>query len=843
MPLLPPDVHEHFPDDRENLTPLFKQYTGIKDGHPEGLLLYRLGDFYEMFGPDAVRGSAILGLTLTSRACYKGHKVAMCGIPHHASARYIRRLVEAGEVVAICEQTEDPADAKGLVERGVTRVITAGTIVEDEYLSEDSANFLAVIAGRGKKYGAALLDSSGGSVELFEVAGDSARGILAAVLRHKPAEVLTPRALRDDPDFTQARTGPGPVVHEYDEVPGDADVEFFLTRYFDVKTMDAYGLGKAKAAQAALFALVRYLRDTFKVSDIKLYPRLVPLSGSLYLDARAAAHLELLGPADSLSKGNGLYDVLNHCRSSAGRRELKARLLRPLADDAVISRSHDAVARLISDRELNGGVTDLLDRIQDVERIVQRVTLGRTHPKEVRALADSLQPLGALGQLLLDCGDALLSELGDRIGDFSELTARINLTLADDPPVRLSDGNVIRGGADARVDELRDLVHGGKDWMERFQDEQRERTGIRTLKVKHTDAFGYFIEVSKANLALVPDDYERRQTLVNNERFVTDELKQRDTDMKSAEGRLLALERQLFEELIGAVATEAANLARAARSAAAADVLLSLAAVAREGNWVRPELAADDSVRLEIEGGRHPVVERAVGDRYYTPNDCFLDQEQQQVMLLTGPNMGGKSTYLRMVAVLAVLNQLGGFVPAERAVLPVFSRVYTRVGAQDHLALGQSTFMVEMVETAEILNTCSGRSLILLDEVGRGTSTYDGISIAKAVVEHLHRLEARPLTLFATHFFELIDLELVLPRVKNFQVEVTKDNDRFLFLYRVSAGAASESFGVEVAALAGLPSEVVDRARQILRELEDAKNEARQRARRAVQLDMFDAGG
>ncbi len=844
--MLPPGVHADFPPQRDKLTPLFRQYTAIKAEHPDALLLYRLGDFYEMFGPDAVRGAEVLGLTLTSRSCHKGYKVAMCGIPHHASVRYIKRLVEAGEVAAICEQTEDPAQARGLVERAVTRVITAGTLIEDEYLSADSGNFLAVLAERGGRFGLALLESSGGRVELSELPGQPLGELLTRVLRHRPAELLLPAALAGDPALGELSGSIGKaVVHTYDAVPGSKDTEFFLTRYFNTNSLDSIGIGTARAAQAALLALIRYLKETFKVGQISLYPVFVPPDDHLYLDARSSVHLELLASLDPAAHGGSLYDTLSRCQSSAGRRRLKARLLSPDADAEVIVRRHSAVQLMLHGRDLADSMAGLLRAIQDVERIVQRVTLRRTHPKELRALCESLPPLGELGRQLMDTGDACLAQLGGQIGGFSALHAALDQMLADEPPVKLSDGGVIRAGADERVDELRSLVHGGHSWFEGYQEQERERTGIRTLKVRHTGAFGWFIEVSKANLALVPDDYERRQTLVNHERFVTPELRRRESEMQGAEAKLAGRERELYEELCGQVAEQAGQLAQAARAAAEADVLLSLAMVAREREWVRPDLAGGEEgpVRLEIEGGRHPIVEQAVGERHYTPADCFLDTDGQQIMVLTGPNMGGKSTYLRMVALCCIINQLGGFVPAKKAVLPVMRRIYTRVGAQDYLARGQSTFMVEMVETAEILNTCSGHSLILLDEVGRGTSTYDGISIAKAVVEFLHEHPRRPLTLFATHFFELTDLEQLLIRVRNFQVTVAQEGGRFVFLYRVEPGAASDSYGIEVAALAGLPDEVVERARQILRELEEVKDEARARARRAIQLGLFKPPG
>ncbi|MDQ3023045.1 MAG: DNA mismatch repair protein MutS [bacterium] len=866
--VLPPGISADLPAD-DQLTPLFRQYAQLKAAYPDSLLLYRLGDFYEMFGHDAVTASSVLGLTLTSRACGKEVKLAMAGVPHHSSARYIKRLVEAGYSCAICEQLEDASLAKGLVERDVTRVVTAGTLVEEEYLDDDGGNFLAVAAKRGNTYGVALLESSGGSVELWEmpaggagaspagtITGDGARATNAAhlldmMLRNKPREVLLPAELHSSSHVVQRlRLLGGPSWKRYEGVPSEREVAQYLHSYFKRDTLEPFGIEEHTAAQAALYALIRYLRETFKVGQLRLYPKLVPLEGVLHLDSHAAESLELV--TGELS----LYSLLNRCSTAPGRRLLKRRLLSPFADAKPIAQRHASVAMLSGNKNMSAALRELLGQVPDIERIAQRIALGRSHPREVAALGIGLQPLGKLRSALEGSGDELLASLATSIADFHLLANRIASTLSDDPPMRISDGNVILAGSDESVDNYRELVQGGDTWFGQYEQQQRERTGIRTLKVKRTDAFGWFLEVGRGAAANVPTDYQRRQTLVNNERYSTPELAERDADSRSAGGRLLARERELFEELCADVATHAESLATAAFAAAEADMLLSFAEIAREKQWVRPELLAQEGAgararhgdaqrrphSIQLTAARHPLVEEAVGSRYYTPNDCWLDGEQQQVMVLTGPNMGGKSTFLRMVALQCVLAQVGSFVPAQSARLPLLRRIYTRVGAHDRLSRGQSTFMVEMVETAEILNTAGAGCLVILDEVGRGTSTYDGISIAKAVLEHLHEHPARPLVLFATHFFELTDLELALPRVKNFHVEVVrgdKDGAGFVFLYKVNPGPASDSFGIEVAALAGLPDGVVTRARQILAELEEARELARERARNAVQLGLF----
>ena len=848
MAVLPPGVHEDYPADRESLTPLFRQYLAIKDAQPAGILFYRLGDFYEMFGPDAVRASQILGLTLTARNACKDYRVAMAGVPYHSAVKYIKRLVAAGEIVAICEQTEDPAQARGLVERAVTRVITAGTLVEDEYLAEDTANYLVVLLQRGRRYGLAVLDSASGSVDLHEFDGQAPGLRLATelVARLRPAELLLPEELFTDPQLREAITGSGgtpPALQRCADPPADADVAYFLERLFNAASLKAYGLQGQPAACAAMYALVRYLRETYRSEDLRLSPRFVPAGNCLHLDARTVAHLDLLGAAGGTGEAasGGIYGLLNHCRTSSGRRELKRRLLTPYGEARHISVSLDCIDYILGNAQLAEQLEERLSLVVDIERIVQRASLGRSNPRELRALADSLPALQELAHLLESEDDAMLRQLGGLLGNFIELHGCLDGLLGTEPPMKLSDGNVIRSGADARVDELRGLLGGGEQWFRDYEEQQRQRSGIRTLRVKFTNAFGYFIEVSKASQALVPDDYTRRQTLVNAERYVTEELSRREADVRGAQGRLEARERELYEELCGRLLAHADELARAARGSAALDVQLSLARSARRYRWCRPQLHdASEGLRLELEGGRHPLVEQLTGERYHTKNDCWLDSSEQQIMLITGPNMGGKSTYMRMLATLCVLGQCGSYVPATRALLPVLERIHTRVGAQDAQASGQSTFMVEMLETAQILNTAGPRSLVLLDEVGRGTSTYDGISIAKAVLEHLHEMPERPLTLFATHFFELTDLELVLPRLKNFQVLVKRDGGSFVFLYKVAAGAASDSFGIEVASLAGLPDSVVGRAREILRELEETRRESRERARKALQLGLFE---
>jgi DNA mismatch repair protein MutS len=572
----------------------------------------------------------------------------------------------------------------------------------------------------------------------------------------------------------------------------------------------------------------------------------------LLLEPSTVKHLELLGSTGDESGGGatgGLYSVLNRGVTAAGRRELKRWLLAPTASYDELRKRQESVELLFHDKHLTTQLIDELSALADVERIVQRISLRRSNPKELRALAGSLPRLERAGMLLGDAAPALLADIGGMLAGHAALHLQLDASLSDEPPLQPSDGGVVRAGVDATLDRLRELHSGGSAWFSEYESRLREATGIRSLKVKHTGPFGWFIEVTRAQAALVPKDWERRQTLVNSDRFTTPELREREAAAGSAQARLLARERELLEGLYAEVDGASTRLARSAWAAARLDVLTGLATLAREQGWCRAELAeaaAGQAVRVELEAARHPLVEASVGEQYYTANDCYLSSEGQQVMLLTGPNMGGKSSYLRMTAVLAIINQLAGFVPARRAVLPLFDRIFTRIGAHDALSRGQSTFMVEMLETARILRHCGPGSLIILDEVGRGTSTYDGISIAKAVLEHLHEHAGRPLTLFATHFFELTDLAALLPRLANFQVEVARpggaDGGQLVFTYRVLPGAASDSFGIDVARQAGLPDTVVERARAVLAELEDARAAALAKARHAVQLALFYSG-
>ncbi len=834
---------DYLPLPEKKLTPLFSQYLAIKREHPDAVLLYRLGDFYEMFGPDAERAAKIIGVVLTSRQAGKGVRVPMCGIPHHAMMRYVKKLVDAGEKVAVCDQMEEPGPGKRLVHRAVTRIITAGTLVEDEFLSDDSGVFLLTLAEHRGKLGFCLLESSGGRVAFTELDGKRAMArAVAEIERICPQEILLDEALArrgEIADFKKLH--PMAVVHSFAKEVSAQDAEFFAKKFFGTEHLESFGLAKTPAVQIALFYLVQYLKDVFKVEEPKLFVQPFALDEKLQLDGHAVRHLELerlqegAGPREV---AGGLLGILGPAHTPMGRRLLKERLTAPFATPSVINSHLDAVSELAADEAASRALAEPLDAIDDIERIANRANLDRTNPPDLVKLRESLALIPQIKDALRTRTDALLTRFSEKLPDCAQVCKHLS-ALADEPR-QLGGGVVFKAGFNAELDRLRDLVTSGESWFAGFEEQQRKLTGIRSLKVKHTDAFGYFIEVTKANLHLVRDEfgYHRRQTLVNAERFVTEELQTKERELNSAQADAEALERKLFEELVAFVRSRADELHTAATVIAEIDYVLALAETARREEWARPSV--DSSQMLEIKGGVHPLVQRMVGRQRFVANDAFLDNGAVQINLITGPNMGGKSTYMRMVALVVILAQMGSFVPAQSARIGVVDRIFTRIGTTDALVLGKSTFMVEMVETAEILNSATDRSLVILDEIGRGTSTYDGISIARAVVEFLHEgKRAHPKTLFATHYFELTELAELLVRVRNLKVEVRSAGEELVFLYKVVPGFVDESYGVEVARMAGLPPEVIERARVVLAQLEDLKQESLQKSRRIMQLGLF----
>ena len=827
----------------EPSTPLMRQYAAIKKDHPKTLLFFRLGDFYELFFEDAVVAARELEITLTSRNKEKGIAVPMCGVPYHAADGYIARLIRKGFRVAICDQVEDPRLAKKLVRREVTRVVTPGT-ASDASLSSEENNFLAAVAQVGDRVGFAALDLSTGEFRATEFQGDSAGIRIEEELEQlRPKELLCPSSA---PLFDQAehklssgqpgrRQRPARPGRRYEFACVDTPLDDWifapdhaiplLENHFGVLSLEGFGLAEKPAAGSAAGAILHYIRSTQRgkldhVDRIGFYER----QNCLVLDAVTVRNLELIEPlfvgADA---GVTLFRSLDSTVTPMGKRLLRASLLRPSINVDEINARLDAVETQVTDTVGREELRRALDGIFDLERLLSRVTLESANPRDLLVLAASLGRIPRLRIALARLGSERLRSLHSRIDELSDLRARIEETLVAEPPLSFAEGGVIAAGVDQDLDRLRDLSRNSKQYLAQIEQRERQRTGIASLKVKFNSVFGYYIEISKANLHLAPPDYDRKQTLVGAERFTTPELKEYEAKILDAEDKMVEIERGLFSELRSAIADQAKRIRQTALALAEVDVLASLAHTAALRSYCRPVF--DGSSDIEILEGRHPVIEQqelaGVSERF-VPNDLFLNSTTHTILVLTGPNMGGKSTYLRQAALTVILAQMGSFVPARAARLGVVDRVFTRIGASDNLARGRSTFMVEMTETAAILHTATPRSLILLDEVGRGTATYDGLAIAWAAIEYLYA-RTRAKTLFATHYFELTGLADRLSGVKNYHVSVKESGGGIVFLRRVEPGAADRSYGIEVAKLAGLPQEVILRAREVLSEHENAE--------------------
>ncbi|MFZ0319421.1 MAG: DNA mismatch repair protein MutS [Candidatus Sulfotelmatobacter sp.] len=824
----------------EPSTPLMRQYAAVKKDHPTALLFFRLGDFYELFFDDAILASKELQITLTSRNKEKGIAVPMCGVPHHAAEGYIGKLIRKGFKVAICEQMEDAKLAKKLVRREVTRVVTPGTAA-DSSLGSDENNFLAALAQVGERVGFAALDLSTGEFRATEFSGGSAlRRVQEELEQLRPKELLYGSAAPLFDSRTTRSQSPQPRASGATCTETPLDDWIFapdhsiplLENHFGVLSLEGFGLAGRTAAAAAAGAILYYVRSTQRgtldhVDRIGWYER----QNCLVLDAVTVRNLELIEPLFAgTDAGITLFRSIDAAVTSMGKRLLRAWLLRPSLDLEEINARLDAIEAGVKETIAREELRRALDGVLDLERLLSRVTLETANPRDVLALASSLAKIPAIKAGVLRLAADRLKTLHGLLDELSDLRDRIEKTIVQEPPLSFADGGIIAPGLDHDLDELRELSRNSKQVLAQIEQRERGRTGIGSLKVKFNSIFGYYIEVSKSNLHLVPQDYERKQTLVGAERFTTPELKEYEAKILDAQEKIVEIERRLFTELRTAIAAEAKRIRQTALALAEVDVLASLAHVAALRNYCRPnfiasvEGAAGD---LEIVEGRHPVIEQqemAGGTDRFVPNDLYLNSSTHTILLLTGPNMGGKSTYLRQTALIVILAQMGSFVPARSARLSVVDRVFTRIGASDNLARGRSTFMVEMTETAAILHTATARSLILLDEVGRGTSTYDGLAIAWAAIEYLHA-RVRAKTLFATHYFELTELAEQLSGVKNYHVSVKETGGGIAFLRKVEPGAADRSYGIEVAKLAGLPNEVITRAREVLVEHESAERE------------------
>ena len=841
----------------EPSTPLMRQYAAIKKEHPSALLFFRLGDFYELFFEDAVVAARELQITLTSRNKEKGAAIPMCGVPYHSADNYIAKLIRKGFKVAICEQMEDPRLAKKLVKREVTRVLTPGTAA-DAHLGSEENNFLACVARAGNAAGFAALDLSTGEFRATEFVGDDAeRRIREELLVLRPREVLFASSLPlfDQPRASAPQAAAAPRMASLEnatwaETPLDDWIfapDYAIPQvenHFGVLSLEGFGLADRSAAATAAGAILHYVRTTQRgsldhVDRIGFYER----QNCLVLDAVTVRNLELIEPLFSGAGDNAtLFRSLDTTVAPMGKRLLRAWMLRPSIDTAEINQRLDAVEGMVKDLVAREELRRSMEGILDLERLLSRVTLETANPRDLLALATSLAKLPAVRTSLSHFPTERLRTLYEQCDELADLRTRILSSLEDEPPLTLADGGVIRAGVDGTLDELRDLSRNSKQYIAQIEQRERQRTGIGSLKVKFNNVFGYYLEISKANQHLAPADYERKQTLVNAERFTTPELKEYEAKVLDAQEKMVEIERRLFVELRSAIAAEARRIRQTALAVAEIDVLANFASVAANRNYCRPKLISaspspadiaqggivEASGDIEIVEGRHPVIEQleisGVADRF-VPNDLYLNASTHSILLITGPNMGGKSTYLRQAALIVLMAQMGSFVPARSARLGLVDRIFTRIGASDNLARGRSTFMVEMTETAAILNTATARSLILLDEVGRGTATYDGLAIAWAAIEYIHA-NTRAKTLFATHYHELTELADRLSGVKNFHVGVKESGGGIVFLRKVEEGAADKSYGIEVAKLAGLPADVVNRAREVLAEHENAERSA-----------------
>jgi len=816
---------------KPKLTPMMAQYRRIKDGLPtRALLLFRLGDFYEMFLEDAQEAAGILEVALTQRG-----GMPMCGIPHHAADNYIAKLLKAGRKVAICEQVEEAKPGK-LVEREVTQILSPGTHLDERMLNAERNNYLAAVCREGRSLGLAVIDLTTGGFKATEPI--NAAALRAELERLRPAEVIAPSQVTDLQEVARQAV---PILEEHEDwVFGLETAAHSLHEHLGVKTLDGFGLKNRDAAVCAAGAALHYLsqhlrRDVSHLRALSFYTT----DDLLVLDATTLRHLEILEPLQrDAPRGACLYGVTNRTATPMGARLLRDWLTQPLADAGAIHQRQAAVQAWVDHPDLMDALRVCLKEVRDLERTLTRLSVGTGNGRDLQQLRLALQQLPALKELLTetvaaaaydsksseldlevrDCTTPILEMLEQQLSALPELVDLIRRAIVDEPPVAVKEGGIIRDDFDSQLDELRGGSREGKAWIAELQQREIERTGIPSLKVRFNNVFGYFIEVTKTHLDKVPPEWHRKQTVANGERFITDELKEMESKVLGAEERASKLEYDLFLQLREAVVAQMEPIQQTAAALAQLDVLAAFADVARQHDYCRPLMGNEG--RLEIEAGRHPVLEQAMLEERFVPNDVTLDAGRQ-VALITGPNMAGKSTYIRQVALLALLAHTGSFVPATRARIDLVDRIFTRIGASDDLARGQSTFMVEMSETANILNHATERSLVILDEIGRGTSTFDGLSLAWAIVEHLHNhLGAK--TLFATHYHELTELGGRLKRVFNCNVAVREYNDQIVFLRQIVDGAADQSYGLQVARLAGVPTEVLGRAREILGNLEES---------------------
>ncbi len=820
--------------DMNELTPMLRQYYQIKMQYPDCILLFRLGDFYEMFGDDALKAAKILEITLTGRDAGSQGRIPMCGVPYHAIEGYLLTLVENGMKVAICDQLEDPKLAKGVVKRDVTRVVTPGTITLPQALDEKSNNYLAAIFGMGDTFGIAYADVSTGDFRATEIKGEQAEiKTRDELIRLNPKEVIYPENFLAQSVIDTLKTLK--ISHEkIEENAFQSKIGYKnLTRHFETTTLAGFGLEDKPFLIAAAGALLDYLIKTQKIPldhirTIKAYS----LHDYMVLDNSTQRNLEILVTLRDNKKQGSLLSILDKTVTAMGGRLLRSYLSQPLIDLKEIQKRQERINSLYTDDHIRAKLRSSLEKVFDLERLAAKLAYKTANARDLVALRDSFLELPAINELVATKKELSIFAKLDSLKDLESL---ISEAIVENPPFVLTEGGLICRGYNHGLDDLRDIASGGKEWIANLQAKERDRTGIKSLKVGFNKVFGYFIEVTNANLGLVPEDYQRKQTLANGERYITPELKEYEAKVLGAEEKINSLEYELFTEVRDRLTKNIERIQKAARIVAELDVYSTLAEVARQKNYTRPIL--NNGRSIEIREGRHPVVEEYLPKGEFVPNDTTLNLKKERIAILTGPNMSGKSTYMRQVALIVLMAQIGSFVPAKSAQIGVVDRIFTRVGASDDLASGQSTFMVEMTEVANILHNATEKSLVILDEVGRGTATFDGLSIAWAVTEYLHEYIGCK-AIFATHYHELTELEEKLSGVFNLQVAVQHSGKQVFFLRKIISGGADRSYGIDVARLAGLPEELLQRAREVLVELE---KQTQKPAYKPAQLSLFES--
>jgi DNA mismatch repair protein MutS len=805
----------------EDITPLMRQYFEIKNQYPDEIVFFRMGDFYEMFGEDARVASQILGIALTSRGQIKGEKIPLAGVPYHAAERYLSKLLKAGKKVVVCEQVEDPKKAVGIVKREVVEIVTPGTVTIEGVIEGAQNNYLASLSDEEDKMGLSILDLTTGEFKLQQ--GERAM-VLERLSVLSPSEIIIPSSWSEEKIKSLMLPVGRANLTALDGWKFDYDFAYqLLTEHFKVNSLDGFGCQGLKLGISAAGAILAYLKQTKKTFPSHIN-KISPFFEDqvMFLDASTIRNLELLAPLGSGEKGPTLFSLLNRTKTAMGARLLKSWIIRPLLNVEQIKEKQEAIGDLLANKNMSEGLLNRIKKISDLERLAGKIGYGKATPRDLIWLKNSLSQIPEIKLVLENAKSKLLNSIKENLPDTSGLVGLIESSIMDEPPLILTEGEIIKPGFSSDLDSLKENIKDSKQWIAGLQEEERKRTGIPSLKVGFNKIFGYYIEVTKPHLSKVPPDYIRKQTMVNAERFVTSELKEKEAFILGAEEKIFQLEYDLFLQIRSKIAEDTPMIQKTAELLATLDVLLSLKEVAEKFNYVRPELDSNDEII--IEEGRHPVIENVLEPGSFVPNSTKIDSKDEQIHIITGPNMAGKSTYLRQVGLIVLLAQMGSYVPARSAKVGVVDRIFTRVGATDYLTLGQSTFLVEMIETANILNNATPKSLILLDEVGRGTSTFDGLSIAWAVTEYIHnhpKLSAK--TLFATHYHELTELAKFLPRVKNYNVAVKEWGDEIIFLRKIVPGGCDDSYGIQVARLAGIPKHVLERAKEILAELENGE--------------------